>query len=82
MEQTQILPQPAEATAVEPPRPTFLPPPPPAGDVPVLQKLSSPPFPRDRFPLMGILASVYEHVQTTATAGAGEPLPIATKQTL
>lgn len=39
---------------------------PPAGDVPVLQKLSSAPFPRSGFPFLGILASVYEHVIATA----------------
>lgn len=44
-----------------------VPAPPAAGSVPVLQKLASPPFPRSGFPLLGILASVYEHV--TATAG-------------
>jgi hypothetical protein len=39
-----------------------LPPPPPPAEVAVLQKLSSPPFPRSGFPLLGIMASVYEHV--------------------
>lgn len=39
-----------------------LPPPPPPAGIPVLQKLSSPPFPRSGFPLLGIMASVYEHV--------------------
>ena len=48
-----------------------VPPPPPAGNVPVLQKLSSPPFPKSGFPLLGILASVYEHV--TAVAGRSSP---------
>ncbi len=51
--------------------PVVIPPPPPAGDVPVLQKLSSPPFPRSGFPFLGILASVYEHV--TAVAGRSRP---------
>jgi hypothetical protein len=44
----------------------LVPAPPAAGNVPVLQKLASPPFPRSGFPLLGILASVYEHVVTTA----------------
>jgi hypothetical protein len=48
------------------PNPVVVPPPPGAGDVPVLQKLSSPPFPRSGFPLLGILASVYEHVVSVA----------------
>ena len=43
-----------------------LPPPPPPGEIAVLQKLSSPPFPRTGFPLLGIMASVYEHVTTVA----------------
>jgi hypothetical protein len=41
-------------------------PPPPPGDTPVLQKLSTPPFPRSGLPLLGILASVYEHVTAVA----------------
>lgn len=48
-----------------------VPPPPKAGDVPVLQKLSSPPFPRSGFPLLGIMASVYEHVVTVAARARG-----------
>ena len=48
-----------------------MPPLPRAGEVPVLQKLSSPPFPRSGFPLLGILASVYEHV--IAVAGRSRP---------
>ncbi len=51
-----------------------IPPAPAAGAVPVLQKLSSPPFPRSGFPLLGILASIYEHV--TAVAGCSRP-PVA-----
>ena len=41
-------------------------PPPPAANVPVLQKLSNPPFHRGKFPFLGILASMYEHVTTLA----------------
>lgn len=37
---------------------------PPVRNVPVLQKLATSPFPRSGFPLLGILASVYEHVTT------------------
>lgn len=48
-----------------PPAPARLTPPPPVSEIPVLQRLASPPFPRGKFPLLGILASVYEHVQTT-----------------
>ncbi len=45
-------------------------PPPPPGRTPVLQKLSSPPFQRTGFPLLGILASAYEHViEVMARAG-------------
>ena len=39
-----------------------LPEPPVPSRAPVLQRLPAPPFPRSGFPLMGILASVYEHV--------------------
>lgn len=38
-------------------------PPPPPADTQVLQKLSSPPFPRSGFPLLGTMVSVYEHVR-------------------
>jgi hypothetical protein len=41
-----------------------LPPVPPVRNVPVLQKLATSPFPRSGFPLLGILASVYEHITT------------------
>lgn len=33
---------------------------------PALEKLGPPPFPRGGFPLMGFLASVYEHVAARA----------------
>ena len=49
-----------------PEAPPALSPAPSPGDIPVLQKLSSPPFPRSKFPLVGILASVYEHITTVA----------------
>ena len=60
--------------------PVVVPPPPRAGEVPVLQKLSSPPFPRSGFPLLGILASVYEHVVSVAGRGRGGPAGAATTQ--
>ncbi len=44
-----------------------LPSPPAPGSIPVLQKLSTTPFPRSGFPLLGIMASVYEHVITVAS---------------
>lgn len=46
--------------------PAELTPPPPAGNIQVLRKLSSPPFPRGGFPLLGILASTYEHISAVA----------------
>jgi hypothetical protein len=48
-----------------------VPAPPPPGNIPVLQKLSSLPFPKSGFPFLGILASVYDHV--TAVAGRSRP---------
>jgi hypothetical protein len=67
MEQIQVECQPVQSQPAADHLQT-LPPPPPPGDVAVLQKLSSPPFHRGKFPLLGILASVYEHVQATIRA--------------
>ena len=50
--------------------PGRLPPPPQPGSVAVLQTRSHPPFPRGKFPFLGILASMYEHV--TAVAGQNQ----------
>ena len=36
--------------------------PPPPEKTPVLERLGSSPFPRGKFPFLGILASIYEHV--------------------
>lgn len=41
-------------------------PPVPPDDPPALQRLGPLPFPRGGFPLMGFLASVYDHVSKTA----------------
>ena len=38
------------------------PPPPPPETTSVLERLGSSPFPRGKFPFLGILASIYEHV--------------------
>ncbi len=38
---------------------------------PALEKLGPPPFPRGGFPLMGFLASVYEHVASRAREAEG-----------
>jgi hypothetical protein len=66
MDHTEVHPPAASSTQqIAPPAP---PPPPAPGDVPVLQKLSNPPFPKGKFPLLGILASVYEHVTTVTRA--------------
>ena len=59
------------APKTAPAEPVVVPALPPAGDVQVLLKLASPPFPRSGFPLLGILASVYEHV--TSVAGRTRP---------
>lgn len=40
----------------------MLPPPPAPARTPVLERLGSSPFPRGKFPFLGILASIYEHV--------------------
>ena len=61
--------EPVPAVPLEPAAGAPLTPPPPPEHTAVLSKLSSPPFPRNGFPLLGILASVYEHV----TAVAGRP---------
>ena len=61
--------QPSPAALRESSADAPLTPPPPPQHTAVLAKLSSPPFPRNGFPLLGILASVYEHV----TAVAGRP---------
>ena len=56
--------------------PVILLPPPPAETVPVLQKLSNPPFPRGKFPMLGILASGYDHVlQWAVHTTAAKDLP-------
>ena len=40
---------------------------PPAPDVPpVLSRLGAPPFPKGKFPFLGFLATVYEHVAAHA----------------
>jgi hypothetical protein len=39
-----------------------LPPAPPPEKTPVLERLGSSPFPRGKFPFIGVLASIYEHV--------------------
>ena len=44
---------------------------PEAPSAPVLPRLGPPPFPRGGFPLLGFLATVYEHV----ARGAGGPSP-------
>lgn len=62
---------PQQSQSQEMPAVVIVPAPPPAGNVPVLQKLSSLPFPKSGFPFLGILASVYEHV--TAVAGRSRP---------
>lgn len=59
--------EPPIITAIEPAAEAPLTPPPAPERTAVLAKLSAPPFPRNGFPLLGILASVYEHV--TAVAG-------------
>lgn len=45
-----------------------LPPLPLSGDqsVSVLEKLGQPPFPRNKFPFLGFLASVYDHISERA----------------
>ena len=61
--QTQPPNDPTELAQPQAPiAPTELAPPPPPAEIPVLQKLSNAPFPRGKFPFLGILASVYEHV--------------------
>ena len=70
-EQQLAPPSPKETSADAP-----LTPPPPPQHTAVLAKLSSPPFPRNGFPLLGILASVYEHVAAVAsrpTVHSGSP---------
>jgi hypothetical protein len=45
------------------PSSTHLPPPPPPPDgPPVLEQLGASPFPRSRFPFLGLLATIYDHV--------------------
>jgi len=47
-------------------------PPPDAGTVSALDQLSSCPLPKYKFPLLGFLATVYEHVSSQARAvGSG-----------
>ena len=41
---------------------------PEAPSTPVLPRLGPPPFPRGGFPLLGFLATVYEHVAKSAAA--------------
>ena len=62
--------QPSPAALRESSADAPLTPPPPPQHTAVLSKLSSSPFPRNGFPLLGILASVYEHV----VAVAGRPI--------
>jgi hypothetical protein len=47
------------------------PPPPPPATASVLERLGSCPLPRGKFPFLGILASIYEHVHECTRPGAG-----------
>lgn len=50
------------------------PPPPPPEKTSVLERLGSSPFARGKFPFLGILASIYEHV-SEVTARRCNPRP-------
>lgn len=43
----------------------------PADTPPALEKLGPAPFPRNKFPFLGFLASVYDHVATHANQRSG-----------
>ena len=43
----------------------------------VLEQLGPPPFRKTSFPMMGFLASVYEHVAAHVSATPGDPRPTA-----
>jgi hypothetical protein len=47
---------------------------PEAPSMPVLPRLGPPPFPRGGFPLLGFLATVYEHVAQSAGGAASAPV--------
>lgn len=56
---------PANPEQTPPPQPDSIggfPPLPPPEKTSVLERLGSSPFPRGKFPFLGILASIYEHV--------------------
>ncbi len=54
--------------------PGGFPPPPPPEKTSVLERLGSSPFARGKFPFLGILASIYEHV-SEVTARRYNPRP-------